>query len=454
MSQCSLHIKILVGWLFITLSMSLTQASLKAQSLDSSDVTPKALNSMNHFIDSLPHIESEKLLHNDSIKYPSILDTLKIFESEIQKRINTVSLPDSLLQKANPGLLISRDSVLSNLIQKYNDYALKYDLPKADISRFSTLQDNLDMPGMNLPVSPNSLPHQSTLNLPEIPDFPIDQELNKTSETLQSAESQIEQSKNLPEKAEQFAASTDEMQYFNEEKAKAFDLGKFNSEYSDKASEYSEKVVEYVDPEKLKKQLAEKKKVLANDALLSNMDKVKIPANDKLQKLKNKYKKFNSAQDVAAGKENPVKVQPGKRFVWGGNFQMNPGDPVSVDISPLIGYRLNTVWTIGTGGSVRYALDKKNDFRPPTKNNVVYGFRIFNQYKVIKSFFVHAEYEILSQPDVGARSWKSQAMAGIGKEFAIVKGFKGTVIVLYDFLHNESSPNMKPVTFRFGFVKK
>jgi len=210
---------------------------------------------------------------------------------------------------------------------------------------------------------------------------------------------------------------------------------------------------EFLDPANLKQLLAAKQKALASKALMDNLDKIDIPAKT-LDKFKNKYIRFNSANDVAEGKEDPLKHTPGNRFVFGANFQMNPGLPVSVDLSPLIGYRVNAMWTIGSGGSIRYNLDPKENFRPPNGGNIVYGFRIFNQHRIVKSIYLHAEWEAFSKPVGAKRIWDRQALAGIGKEFAVFKSVKGSVTILYNFLHHDDSPYMKPVVFRFGFLKK
>jgi hypothetical protein len=91
-------------------------------------------------------------------------------------------------------------------------------------------------------------------------------------------------------------------------------------------------------------------------------------------------------------------TSPGSGSYYGANFQMNPGAPVSVDLSPLIGYRITNLWTIGTGGSVRYRLDPKDDFRLPNGGNIVYGFLAFSQCRAIKSFYFHAEWEFFNKP--------------------------------------------------------
>ncbi|MFW5879919.1 MAG: hypothetical protein ACOCUV_03755, partial [bacterium] len=197
----------------------------------------------------------------------------------------------------------------------------------------------------------------------------------------------------------------------------------------------------------------QKKKVLANDFLLKNQDKIK-PIQQKIKKYTNKYTQFNSAKDVAEGKEKPVKAKPKNRITWGTNFQFNPGDPVSVDLSPMLGYRFTTRLSLNLGASLRYQLDRANDFKPPTNDNVVYGYRLFTEYKVIRSFYAHLEWERYSRPVGENRDWANALMAGIGKQFAVTKTIQGNVVVLYDFLNNQQSAHNNAFIIRFGFRRK
>jgi hypothetical protein len=86
--------------------------------------------------------------------------------------------------------------------------------------------------------------------------------------------------------------------------------------------------------------------------------------------------------------------------------------------------------------------------------DIIDSLTAFSQYRAIKSFYFHAEYESFNRPFREARTWNNQALAGIGREFAVIKSIKGNVSVLYNFLHDEKSPYSRPVVFRFGFVRK
>lgn len=90
-----------------------------------------------------------------------------------------------------------------------------------------------------------------------------------------------------------------------------------------------------------------------------------------------------------AVKCNSLEGRPlSKRLVLGGTFQINH-DPTSLDLSPLLGYRINNKYTLGIGATYRAVLDFENY---QTKDQV-YGYRGFFQADAVKGFFLHGEYE-------------------------------------------------------------
>ena len=63
----------------------------------------------------------------------------------------------------------------------------------------------------------------------------------------------------------------------------------------------------------------------------------------------------------------------------------------AVDLSPIVGYRLNTNFTLGVGATYRAQLDK--DALPWNANDNTYGGRGFLEYFPTESYFLHGEYE-------------------------------------------------------------
>jgi len=245
-------------------------------------------------------------------------------------------------------------------------------------------------------------------------------------------------------------------------------------------SQYQEQLKGYQDKDKIKSQAKE----LVTKHFAEHQDNLQA-AQQKLATFKKKYSSIQSTKDMStAVKRNSLEGRPlSERLVLGGTFQINPSFsrssgsqsattgatgigsstskvPTSVDLSPLLGYRFNKKITLGIGATYRAILEIDNF----EAKDQVYGYRGFFQADAVKGFFLHGEYERMNTAvessiatnaatDETYRRWKSGALVGIGKEYSFFKGIKGQVMVLYDFLHEESvSPYKRPILIRFGFV--
>ena len=150
----------------------------------------------------------------------------------------------------------------------------------------------------------------------------------------------------------------------------------------------------------------------------------------------------------------------GERLVFGGNFQLHPGEEVSLDISPTLAYRWTKMFRLGLGGTYRTTFDEKEKFFLSDENEV-FGFRGFAEHDVYKGFFAHIEYErlkgshgIVQNGTVGdgnSDPWQNGALAGVGKRYKIRNKIKGNVMLLYNFLYDKQSLYNKPWNLRFGF---
>jgi hypothetical protein len=80
------------------------------------------------------------------------------------------------------------------------------------------------------------------------------------------------------------------------------------------------------------------------------------------------------------------------------------------------------------------------------------------EYSLLSKFFLHGEYELMSQAivdphsDMVRRVNAPGAMIGAGIHYSFMRNIKGSVMVLYNFLHDPpTSPYKEPFMFRFGF---
>ena len=178
-------------------------------------------------------------------------------------------------------------------------------------------------------------------------------------------------------------------------------------------------------------------------------------AQGELAKAKEKFNAIDRP-DGAKPNENPYQGQPLlKRLVLGGNLQVNRQDPSSIDAALQVSYLANARARFGLGGSYRISLGK-NSINPDFDRQV-FSTRTFFDYTLFRSVFAEAAYEwsntdVLTQDNIATgRQWVQSGMLGIGNRFNLPKGLKGNFTALYNFFHDERSPNPSPWVFRFGF---
>ena len=152
-----------------------------------------------------------------------------------------------------------------------------------------------------------------------------------------------------------------------------------------------------------------------------------------LSKLKKKYKTVQSEKDVYQ-RATSLKGEPWiTRLLVGSYFQVHRAPSLQVDVSPFVGYRFNTRWSVGLGGIYRVS-----DWRlSPT---AIYGGRGFVESIVYKGFALHAEYEQLRVPesatialDKPAFHWQQGVLVGISRPYQISKHISGTALLLHNF---------------------
>jgi hypothetical protein len=79
----------------------------------------------------------------------------------------------------------------------------------------------------------------------------------------------------------------------------------------------------------------------------------------------------------------------------GGTFQVQIAEKSNVDISPLLGYKMNKKWWVGSGFTYRASFGSDVKLSDAFDDQV-YGWRVFSEYVAWKSFFTHAEWERMS----------------------------------------------------------
>ena len=75
----------------------------------------------------------------------------------------------------------------------------------------------------------------------------------------------------------------------------------------------------------------------------------------------------------------------------GGGLGLQFGTVTLIDISPILGYRINDNIAVGIGATYKYYKDNNYNF-----STDIYGGNVFARYYIFDNIFAHAEYEILS----------------------------------------------------------
>jgi len=148
------------------------------------------------------------------------------------------------------------------------------------------------------------------------------------------------------------------------------------------------------------------------------------------------------------------------KVFFGGNFALQFGNITVIDVSPLVGYRLNEKMQVGAGFTYQYfSRDYGNGYK---YSNSIYGGRLFGRYFIAPTLFLHGEYENInlpywdfSQTSTGElqRAWTSGLLAGGGYSVPLGMRTALNMTVLYNFFwDSQRSASASPWVVRMGFT--
>ncbi len=178
-------------------------------------------------------------------------------------------------------------------------------------------------------------------------------------------------------------------------------------------------------------------------------------------KYKKKYGSFQSLEDIASRKGNPLRGTPFiERFIPGIAFQIHRRDAWLVDLNVYASYRLYPRITAGAGWNQRVAYDPDEyDFKPVLR---IFGPRTFGEFLIGQGFSARLEAEYMNtrlppqfssrNADPNGREWVFTTMVGVKKEFRFFKDIKGTMMLMYNVYDpHHKSPYVDKLSTRFGF---
>ena len=204
-----------------------------------------------------------------------------------------------------------------------------------------------------------------------------------------------------------------------------------------------------------KRQLKEKMTSHAKEYISKHADKIQ-QVQSKMSDLKKKYSYVPNSNDLStAKKRTSLKDEPlGKRLVLGGNFNVSRTNPIHIDLSPVVGYKINKLFEIGVTGVYRARFEGSKS-GVGTSEKSVYGYSLFVNHMVFRNFFGYLEGENLSrviqEQDQEKRVWDQTLLLGIGRKFNVTKWLEMQAIITYNFLHdNQNGVYDNPIVFKTG----
>ncbi|HYG04338.1 MAG TPA: hypothetical protein VD927_17945 [Chryseosolibacter sp.] len=242
-------------------------------------------------------------------------------------------------------------------------------------------------------------------------------------------------SSDLPASAESIA--TDQLSSLDQVSAFRGELGKVDQLKSQMGN-----IQQMSDSAYVKEQAKKKAEELAMDYLEQNPEILKAVDKQKMLLMKKFSVVPNSTDLSTATKHTSLKGRSFKeRLYLAGNFQLLTLDPVSIDFSPMAGYRFNKKLVAGVGANYRQTF---GDSIPQLAPQVL-GYKAFASYDVISSFFVYGEFDrntsgMEHANDISSLKWRNAAFLGAGRKLTLHKHAEMTVIFMYNFLYRHPDP--------------
>jgi len=228
------------------------------------------------------------------------------------------------------------------------------------------------------------------------------------------------------------------------------EFGKLSAQ-KDKLEKTQEELKQATAQNQLKQQMTSK----AKDFITKNAAQIQ-EVQSKMTGLKKKYSSVPNSNDLStARKRISLEGEPfWKRMVLGGNFNITKTNPVTLDLAPVLGYRINKLFEAGI--SATYRVSFKASSSTVTKDDAVYGQGLWVNHLFYKNYFGYIEGERMStvtiKDDISTRSWKESLLIGVGRKFKVAKWMEMQALILFNLLYdNQDELYSSPVVFKTGF---
>lgn len=167
---------------------------------------------------------------------------------------------------------------------------------------------------------------------------------------------------------------------------------------------------------------------------------------------------LQAQQDTLIAPETPAAPEKEKipfkdRLFLGGNLGLQFGSQTYIDVSPLLGYRVNDKLSVGVGATYIYYRLKEANY---SYSSSIYGGRMFARYFLYENFFAQFEPELLNMEVYNTNSneyYRKNIFSpfiggGYIQKFSEYSGIY--IMLLYNINDTPDSPYQNPV-IRIGF---
>ncbi len=384
--------------------------------------------------------------NEEIIKITQVADSLLIQgKDSIQSTFERTKQAKDSITQAYHKKLNQSNSLLSK--EEGTDLELPADAKTIDLPEIASENlPNIDIvPDVNLPHSEIGL---DKLTPPKVAELPTQQlDIDNVGLDKMDKLALPENALDVDKQAEQWLGQQNEIEFLQQQSNEMGDISQLNAPPDmESLSEIS---------------LPEIQKLAKAENIFAGHEKEIGEAEDLMQSLKKKYAEVPDSRDLSkATKKNSLKDEPfGKRIIYGSNFQILRGNPLSLDIAPQIQYRFTKKLSTGFGILYRIPLGIPDKLMNDVMENV-YGGSLMTQLKIKKGVFVQAEWQylhighkdesLLNTPK--KHNLQHVALLGIGKQISFGKKLKAHSILSYDFLYTyKQSPFPSAWSLRFGF---
>lgn len=179
-------------------------------------------------------------------------------------------------------------------------------------------------------------------------------------------------------------------------------------------------------------------------------------AQQKTSKLLAKYRVFDSANLSDAKKHSSLEGRTFfERLVVGGNFDIVAFKPISLDLSPELGFRITSKFFAGIGMTYRYTFGDtiRNSWYVSPRNT---GFRVNASYDLFRNIYAYSEWNAVGSTratEAGTnKEWVHNYFIGAGRKFLVHPKLYLTLTAMYNLNGQKENPGyVNRFQVRVGF---